>query len=71
MLCGACNDNDEGLPRTIKMTAQIFADRLFPVTNFGNGALEIGPYGKGDLLNGVTVPLIAGGMILGYQLERG
>ena len=60
-------ENEEGVSRTIKMTAQIFADRLFPVTTFGDGVVEIGPYAKGALLNGVTVPLIAGGVILGYR----
>jgi len=49
------------------MTAQIFADRLFPVTTIGEGVLEIGPYVKGALLDGVSVPLIAGGGILGYR----
>lgn len=61
-------DNDEGLPRTIKMTAQIFADRLFPVTTIGDGAFEIGPYAKGALLDGVSVPQVAGGTVLGYRL---
>ena len=36
MLNGTDTDNEEGVPRTIKMTAQIFADRLFPVTTIGN-----------------------------------
>lgn len=67
VVCGTCTDNDEGLPRTIKMTAQIFADRLFPVTTIGDGVLEIGPYAKGVLLDGVNIPLIAGGVILGYR----
>jgi hypothetical protein len=67
VLCGTCTENDEGLSRTIKMTAQIFADRLFPVTTIGEGVLEIGPYVKGALLDGVSVPLIAGGGILGYR----
>lgn len=67
MLNGTSIDNDEGVPRTIKMTAQIFADRLFPVTTIGDGVFEIGPYVKGALLDGVTVPLIAGGVILGYR----
>jgi hypothetical protein len=62
------DNNDEGIPRTIKMTAQIFADRLFPVITMGEGVFEIGPYAKGALLDGVTVPLIAGGAILGYRL---
>jgi hypothetical protein len=61
-------DNDDGVPRTIKMTAQIFADRLFPVTTIGEGVFEIGPYAKGALLDGVSVPLIAGGAILGYRV---
>jgi hypothetical protein len=63
-------DNDEGLSQTIKMTAQIFADRLFPVTTIGDGAFEIGPYAKGALLDGVSVPQIAGGVILGYRLRN-
>jgi hypothetical protein len=62
--------NPEGLTRTIKMTAQIFADRLFPVTTIGEGVVEIGPYAKGALLDGVSVPLIAGGAILGYRVGR-
>jgi hypothetical protein len=69
-LNGISTDNDEGLPRTIKMTAQIFADRLFPVTTIGDGAFEIGPYAKGALLDGVSVPLVAGGVILGYRLRN-
>ena len=36
VLNGTDTDNEEGVPRTIKMTAQIFADRLFPVTTIGN-----------------------------------
>lgn len=67
VLNGTDLDNDEGVTRTIKMTAQIFADRLFPVTTIGDGVFEIGPYAKGALLDGVTVPLIAGGGILGYR----
>jgi hypothetical protein len=50
------------------MTAQIFADRLFPVTTIGDGAFEIGPYAKGALLDGVSVPQVAGGAVLGYRL---
>jgi hypothetical protein len=68
VLCGTCTDNDEGVTRTIKMTAQIFADRLFPVTTLGDGVIEIGPYAKGALLDGVSVPQIAGGVILGYRV---
>jgi len=68
VLCGTCQENDEGLSRTIKMTAQIFADRLFPVTTIGDGVFEIGPYAKGALLDGVSVPLIAGGAIVGYRV---
>ena len=67
VLNGTSLDNDEGVPRTIKMTAQIFADRLFPVTTIGDGVVEIGPYAKGALLDGVSVPLVAGGAILGYR----
>jgi hypothetical protein len=70
VLCGTCEDNDEGVTRTIKMTAQIFADRLFPVATIGDGAFEIGPYAKGALLDGVSVPQIAGGMILGYRFGK-
>lgn len=55
VLNGTAIDNDEGIPRTIKITAQIFADRLFPVTTIGDGVFEIGPYVKGELLDGVTV----------------
>ena len=61
------DNNDEGVPRTIKMTAQIFADRLFPVTTLGEGLLEIGPYARGALLDGIDVPLIAGGGVVGYR----
>ncbi len=70
VICGTCTDNDEGLPRTIKLTAQIFADRLFPVTTMGDGVFEIGPYAKGALLDGVHVPLIAGGVMLGYRFDH-
>jgi hypothetical protein len=52
------------------MTAQIFADRLFPVTTIGEGVFEIGPYAKGALLDGVSVPFIAGGAILGYRVGK-
>jgi hypothetical protein len=68
VLCGTCNENDEGLRRTIKMTAQIFADRLFPVFAIRAGMFEIGPYAKGALLQGVNIPLIAGGGIMGYRV---
>jgi hypothetical protein len=70
VLCGTCADNDEHLSRTIKMTAQIFADRLFPVTTIGDGVFEIGPYVKGALLDGVNIPLIAGGGIVGYRVGK-
>ena len=70
VLNGTDAENEEGVPRTIKMTAQIFADRLFPVTTMGDGIIEIGPYAKGALLDGVTVPLVAGGAILGYRLGK-
>jgi hypothetical protein len=70
VLNGTGTDNEEGVPRTIKMTAQIFADRLFPVITIGDGAFEIGPYVKGALLDGVSVPQIAGGMILGYRFSN-
>ena len=70
MLNGTATDNEEGVPRTIKMTAQIFADRLFPVTTIGDGVFEVGPYVKGALLDGVTVPLIAGGAIVGYRVGK-
>jgi len=67
VLNGTAGDNDENVPRTIKMTAQIFVDRLFPVTTYRDGVFEIGPYVKGALLDGVNVPQIAGGGILGYR----
>ena len=67
-VCGTCLDNDEGLPKTIKTTAQIFVDRLFPIAAIGDGVIEIGPYAKGALLDGMNVPLIAGGVIVGYRL---
>jgi hypothetical protein len=70
VLNGTATDNDEGLPRTIKMTAQIFADSLFPITTIGDGAFEIGPYAKGALLDGGSVPQLAGGAILGYRLGK-
>jgi hypothetical protein len=52
------------------MTAQIFVDRLFPVTTIGDGTLEMGPYVKGAALDGVNIPLIAGGAILGYRFGK-
>lgn len=70
VLNGTGTDNHEGVTRTIKMTAQIFADRLFPVTTIGEGVFEIGPYARGVLLDGVSVPLIAGGAILGYRIGK-
>jgi len=68
MLNGTDPDNEEKLPRTIKMTMQVFADRLIPIVTVGGGAIEIGPYARGALLDGVSVPLIAGGAILGYRV---
>ena len=32
--------------------------------------LEIGPYAKGALLDGIDVPQIAGGAVVGYRLNR-
>jgi len=61
-LCGTC-----GLER-VRMTVQAFADRLFPVRRIGDGALEIGPYIKGALLDGGHVPQIAGGAVVGYRI---
>jgi len=43
---------------------------LFPLTPIGDGVLEIGPYAKGALLDGVDVPQIAGGALLGYRFQR-
>lgn len=61
-VCGTCG------PERLRATAQVFADRLFPVTRLGNGTLEVGPYVKGALLDGGHVPQIAGGALLGYRV---
>jgi len=63
-LCGTCH------PRSFRTNVQVFADRLFPIKSIMNGVLEIGPYGKGALLDGVDVPQIAGGALVGYRFER-
>ena len=69
VVCGTCLDRDTS-PWRVKTTAQIFADRLFPVATIGEGVFEIGPYVKGALLDGVNIPQVAGGMVLGYQLGK-
>ncbi|HYM38492.1 MAG TPA: hypothetical protein VES96_08820 [Nitrospiraceae bacterium] len=68
-LCGTCEDR-EGFATNLNMTAQLFADRLFPIMTLGSGSLEIGPYVKGALLNGVETPQIAGGLAFGYRIGK-
>ncbi len=63
-LCGTCH------PHSFRTNVQVFADRLFPIKPIGDGVLEIGPYVKGALLDGVDVPQIAGGGVVGYRFER-
>jgi hypothetical protein len=63
-LCGTCH------PHRFRTNVQVFADRLFPIKSIGDGVLEIGPYAKGALLDGVDVPQIAGGAVVGYRLDR-
>ena len=63
-LCGTCH------PRNFRTNIQVFADRLFPIKPMLNGMLELGPYVKGALLDGVDVPQIAGGALVGYRFER-
>jgi hypothetical protein len=63
-LCGTCH------PHSFSTNVQVFADRLFPIKPIGDGMLEIGPYAKGALLDGVDVPQIAGGAVVGYRLDR-
>jgi hypothetical protein len=63
-LCGTCD------PHRFRPTLQIFVDGLVPIVPMGRGALEIGPYVKGALLDGVRVPQIAGGAALGYRIAR-
>lgn len=63
-LCGTCH------ARSFRTNVQVFADRLFPTKHIGDGVLEIGLYGKGALLDGVDVPQIAGGALVGYRFER-
>jgi len=60
-LCGTCG------PERFRTTVQVFANRLFPIRRIGEGVLEIGPYGKGALLDGGHVPQIAGGVVVGYR----
>ncbi len=63
-LCGTCD------PRRYRTAVQVFADRLFPIARIGDGALEIGPYAKGALLDGGHVPQFAGGAAVGYRINR-
>ena len=63
-LCGTCHAH------RARTNVQVFADRLFPIKPIGDGMLEIGPYVKGALLDGVDVPQIAGGALVGYRLNR-
>ncbi|WP_447986980.1 hypothetical protein [Nitrospira sp. Nam74] len=63
-LCGTC---DAHRART---TVQLFADRLFPISNLPGGVFELGPYIKGALLDGGHVPQIAGGAVAGYRFGR-
>ncbi len=60
-LCGTCGQE------RVRTTVQVIGDRLFPVTRIGDGALEVGPYAKGALLDGGHVPQVAGGAVLGYR----
>lgn len=69
VVCGTCVDMETS-PWRGKATAQIFADRLFPVASIGEGVFEIGPYVKGALLDGVNIPQVAGGIVAGYQLGK-
>lgn len=69
VVCGTCIDR-ESSPWRGKATAQIFADRLFPVASIGEGTFEIGPYVKGALLDGMNIPQIGGGVAAGYQLGK-
>ncbi|HZS12636.1 MAG TPA: hypothetical protein VFA38_10325 [Nitrospirales bacterium] len=68
-VCGTCRGRDIG-DLSVKPTLQLFADYLFPVAQIGPGIFEAGPYAKGALLNGVDLPQIAGGLVLGYRIER-
>jgi len=63
-LCGTCHAHGA------RTNVQVFADRLFPVKPIGDGMLEVGPYAKGALLDGVDVPQIAGGAIVGFRFNR-
>lgn len=65
VLCGLCPK--DGLPWRVKPTAQLVADRLFPVWAVQDGVVEIGPYAKGALLDGMNIPQVAGGMMAGYR----
>ena len=56
--------------RSFRTNVQVFADRFFPTKHIGDGVLEIGLYDKGALLDGVDVPQIAGGALVGYRLDR-
>lgn len=69
VVCGTCIDRETS-PWRGKATAQIFADRLFPVASIGEGTFEIGPYVKGALLDGMNIPQIGGGVAAGYQLGK-
>ncbi len=60
-LCGTCGQE------RVRTTVQVMGDRLFPVRRIGDGALEVGPYAKGALLDGGHVPQIAGGALAGYR----
>lgn len=69
VVCGTCVDGGTSIFKG-KATAQIFVDRLFPVASIGEGVFEIGPYMKGALLDGVSIPQVAGGIIAGYQFGK-
>ena len=68
-VCGACRGRDID-DLSVKPTVQLLADYLFPVATLGPGTFEAGPYVKGALLDGLDIPQIAGGLMLGYRLER-
>ncbi|MCX5724482.1 MAG: hypothetical protein NTX84_08215 [Nitrospirae bacterium] len=65
VLCGLCPK--DGLPWRVKPTAQLVMDRLFPVWAVQDGVVEIGPYAKGALLDGMNIPQVAGGVMAGYR----
>jgi hypothetical protein len=69
MVCGTCKERGD-YDWKVRPTMQLLGDLLFPVAQIGPGTFELGPYAKGALLDGVNIPQVAGGLMLGYRWSR-